>query len=492
MAISEIHRDIQEGKTTARQVLDGCLKRIKALDRGELGVNAVLTLNEEDADMRAAAVDDKVKRGERIGILEGIPMGIKDVFCTKGLRSTAASKTLDNYIPPYDATAVKKLKKAGVVIAAKTNCDEFAHGASGENSAYGPTRNPLDLERVAGGSSSGSGAIVAYKGAIAALGSDTGGSVRAPASFMGLVGLKPTYGRISRYGLMAMSSSVDTVGPIANLVEDVAIILQEICGKDSRDATSFGMAGKNFTRDFSQGIKGLKIAYPKEAIQDGLDEKVKKIFFENIEKLRREGAKITEITMPLFGEPALAAYYIIVPSEISSNLARYDGILYGKASQSGNGLKDFYTKTRTRFLGQEAKRRIMLGNFSLSSGYYDAYYNKAQKVRRLMQEEARKVFEEYDLIFTPTMTGPAFKLGEKLDPLAMYLVDLYSVYANMTGVCAVSLNGGWIENQSEGIHTTPNHKNIKGLPVGVQLMAKWWDEETLLRAAYGLEQLTEK
>jgi len=487
MTITETHRNIQEGKISAGRTLEGCLKKIKAVDQGELGVNAVLTLNEENAVMAATLVDDKVKRGEQIGILEGIPMGIKDVFCTKGLRSTAASKVLDNYIPPYDATAVKKLKEAGVLIIAKTNCDEFAHGSSGENSAYGPTRNPFDLERVAGGSSSGSGAIVAYEGAVAAVGSDTGGSVRAPASFMGLVGLKPTYGRVSRYGLMAMSSSVDTVGPIANSVEDAAIVLQEMCGKDSKDATSYGMAGKNFTRDFSQGIKGLKIAYPKEAIQEGLDDEVKKIFFENVDKLNKEGAKVTEISMPFFGERALAAYYIIVPSEISSNLARYDGILYGMTSQSGDGLKDFYAKTRTQFFGREAKRRIMLGSFSLSSGYYDAYYNKAQKVRRLMQEEAAKVFQEFDLILTPTMTGPAFKIGEKLDPLAMYLVDLYSVYANMTGICAVSLNGGWIENQPKEGYATGEHS--KGLPVGIQFMAEWWDEETLLRGAFALERL---
>lgn len=487
MTITKVHRDIQEGKISAKQVLDSCIKKIKTLDRGDLGVNAVLTLNEEEAVMKAEIVDDKVKRGEQIGILEGIPVGIKDVFATKGLRSTAASKILDNYIPPYDATAVKKLKNAGALIVAKTNCDEFAHGSSGENSAFGPTRNPLDLSRVAGGSSSGSGAIVAYEGAIAAIGSDTGGSVRCPASFLGLVGLKPTYGRVSRYGLMAMSSSVDTVGPITNTVEDAAIMLQEICGKDAKDSTSFGMAGKNFTRDFNQGIRGLKIAYPKEAIQEGLDGKVKDIFFENIEKLKKEGAQIEEISMPLFGEPTLAAYYIIVPSEISSNLARYDGILFGMATQSEDGLKDFYAHTRTQFFGKEAKRRIMLGTYSLSAGYYDAYYNKAEKVRRLIQNEARDVFGKHDLILTPTMTGPAFRIGEKLDPLSMYLVDLYSVYANMCGICAVSLNGGWVENQPAEGHAVVGQK--KGLPVGMQFMAKWWDEETLLRGAYALERL---
>lgn len=485
MTIRELHNKIQHGELSSLTITKDCLNAIERHDSGDYGINAVITINKEEALSLAGLVDEKAKRGETLGLLEGIPLGIKDVLCTKGIRTTAASKILEKYIPPYDATCVKKIKDSGGIIVAKTNCDEFAHGASGENSAYGLTRNPYDLDRVPGGSSSGSGAIVAYGGAVAALGTDTGGSSRAPASFMGLVGLKPTYGRVSRFGLIAMCSSTDTVAPITACVEDAADVLSEIAGKDSRDATSSGITGKNFARDFQRGIKGLKVCYPKQAMQEGLDAKVKDIFFRNLDILKKEGAIVEEISMPLFGDPAVAVYYIIVPSEISSNLTRFDGVLYGSREEKGEALFDMYRNTRTKYLGAETKRRIMLGNYSLSAGYYDAYYKKAQKVRSLIREEAKNIFKKYDLIATPTMATPAFKFGDKSDPLSMYLVDIYSVYANLAGICAVSLNGGWIDN-TECKKSVMLKKSV--LPVGFQFMAKWWDEETLLRAAYFLEQ----
>ena len=490
MTIVEVKKKLVNGEISCEKLVKGYLDKIKEVDSGERGINAVITLNEKEALEKAIAIDKKIKKGETLDLLEGVPIAIKDVICTKNLKTTAASKILDNFIPTYDATAVRNLKRTGAIIIAKTNCDEFAHGASGENSAYGATRNPYDLERVPGGSSSGSGAIVAYEGATAALGTDTGGSTRLPASFLGLVGLKPTYGRVSRRGLIAMCSSIDTIAPITKNVSDAAILLSIISGKDSQDSTSSGFSGKDFTRDFNKDIKGLKIAYPKEALTKGLDEKVKKIFFENLETLKAEGAKISPISLPLFGEPAVAVYYIIVPSEISSNLARFDGVGYGMRESSAKDLKDFYSKTRTRYLGKEVKRRIMLGNFSLSAGYFEAYYNKAQKVRRLIKEEAQKAFEKYDLIVTPTTATPPFKIGEKADPLSMYLVDIYSVYANLAGICAISVNGGWIDNDSKADSIFPNKK--KKLPIGFQFMAKQWDEKTLLRAAHHFEQLVSK
>ncbi|MEA3273326.1 MAG: Asp-tRNA(Asn)/Glu-tRNA(Gln) amidotransferase subunit GatA [Patescibacteria group bacterium] len=489
MTIVEVKKKLVNGEISCEKLVEDYLNRIKEVDGGEKGINAVITLNEKDAREKAVVVDKKIKKGDTLGLLEGVPIAIKDIICTNNLKTTAASKILDNFVPTYDATAVKNLKKAGAIIIAKTNCDEFAHGASGENSAYGVTRNPYDLDKVPGGSSSGSGAIVAYGGATAALGTDTGGSTRLPASFLGLVGLKPTYGRVSRRGLIAMCSSIDSIAPITENVSDAAILLSIISNKDPQDSTSSGFAGKDFTRDFNKGIKGLKIAYPKEALLEGLDEKVKKVFFENLEMLKAEGAKISPISLPLFGEPAVAVYYIIVPSEISSNLARFDGVGYGMRENLAKDLKDFYSKTRTKYLGKEVKRRIMLGNFSLSAGYFDAYYNKAQKVRRLIKEEAQKAFEKYDLIVTPTTTTPPFKIGEKADPLAMYLVDIYSAYANLAGICAISVNGGWVDNNSKAESIFPGKKK---LPIGFQFMAKQWDEETLLRVAHHFEKLVSK
>ena len=489
MTIEELKKQIHEGEVSCVKVVEDYLKRIKEAESGEKKINAVITLNEEGALKQAEVVDEKIKNKEKLGLLEGIPIAVKDVLCTKDLRTTAASKILDNFVPTYDATVVKLLKEEGAVIVAKTNCDEFAHGSSGENSAYGPTCNPFDLERVAGGSSSGSGAIVAYDGALAALGTDTGGSLRAPGSFMGLIGLKTTYGRVSRNGLIAMCSSTDTVGCLSKNVSDAALMLTAISNKDPKDSTSGGMRGKDFSIDFPKGLKGMRFAYPKEMLQEGLDKDVEKIFFENVEKLKSAGASVEEISIKTFGEPAVAAYYVVAPSEISSNLCRFDGIKYGQVVEEAGDLKEMYLKTRTKYLGPEAKRRIMLGTFSLSAGYYDAYYNHAQKIRRLMKEELKDIFKKYDIILTPTMVTPAFKIGSKADPLAMYLADIYSIYANLTGICALSVNGGWVDNKEVKDQITKDHKGQ--LPVGIQMMAEWWDEETLLRAAYCLEQLEE-
>ncbi|MBU2025202.1 MAG: Asp-tRNA(Asn)/Glu-tRNA(Gln) amidotransferase subunit GatA [Patescibacteria group bacterium] len=494
MKIVELKDRIERGETTAVKAVTECLERVAAAEEGEEKINAVITLNREQALKQAREIDEKIKRGEKPGMLGGVPVAVKDVLCTKNVKTTAASRILSDFMPTYDATCVSNLKQEGAIIVAKTNCDEFAHGASGENSAYGSTKNPLDISRVAGGSSSGSGAIVAYGGAAGALGTDTGGSVRVPASFMGLTGLKPTYGRVSRKGLIAMCSSTDTVAPIANNVEDAALLLTAISSKDSCDATSSGFRGKDFSLDLLKGLKGLKIAYPKEVFGPGLEGEVKQVFLDNLERLRGQGAKVEKISLEFLGEPAVAVYYILVPSEISSNLARFDGICFGERVKEAESLKEMYVKTRTEYLGDEVKRRIMLGNYSLSAGYYDAYYNKAQKVRRLIREEVKRVFTDYDLVITPTTIGPAFKLGQKADPLSMYLVDMYLTYASLAGIPAVSLNGGWVKNKEEGralagLEGNENRRRPGKLPVGIQLMANWWDEETLLRGAYGLEKL---
>ncbi|MBD3299744.1 MAG: Asp-tRNA(Asn)/Glu-tRNA(Gln) amidotransferase subunit GatA [Candidatus Moranbacteria bacterium] len=488
MTIKELLSKYRKKELGCQEYIKECLLKINKFEGSKYGINSVITLNDKESLKKADLVDKKIKKGGTLGKLEGVPIAVKDVICTKGIRSTGASKILDNYIPPYDATCVKRLKKEGAIIIAKTNCDEFAHGASGENSAYGPTKNPYDLERVPGGSSSGPAAIVAYGGAVAAIGTDTGGSIRCPASFCGLTGLKPTYGRASRYGLMSMCSSTDTVSPIANSSEDVALILSVICGKDGKDSTVSGFEGKDFTRDFLKRLRGIKVAYVKETMEKGLDPKIKNLFIESLKKLEKAGAKIDEISLPLSTEKAVAVYYIITPSEISSNLAKYDGIKYGMNDNEAQDLDKVYNLSRNKFIGSESKRRIILGTFALSSGYYDEYYNKAQKVRRLMKEEAADAFERFDILATPAMPMKPFKLGEKSDPLSMYLTDVNLSYASLTNICAVSVNCGWIDNDNrEAVSIIKNSKNK--LPVGIQFMAKWWDEETLLRTSYNFEKI---
>jgi aspartyl-tRNA(Asn)/glutamyl-tRNA(Gln) amidotransferase subunit A len=417
--------------------------------------------------------------------LAGIPCGVKDNICIEGLVTTAASKILEDYIAPYDATAIEKLKACDAVILGKTNLDEFAMGASTENSAFGATKNPHDLSRVPGGTSGGAAASVAADECAWALGSDTGGSVRQPSSFCGVVGFKPTYGSVSRYGLISMASSFDQIGPAAKSVEDAAIVFSRISGKDRRDSTSMNVVEKKYESLLGGAdLSGLKIGVPKEFFEsEGLDKRVEHKIREAISKYEKLGAKIEEISISNF-EYALATYYIIMPCEVSSNMARFDGIRFGQsvgAESEKTGadytLWDIYFKTRAKYLGKEVKRRIMLGTYCLSAGYYDQYYLKAQKVRALIKKELEDIFKKVDIILGPTTPTPAFKIGDKTEnPLEMYLADIYTVTANIAGVPAISVPCGTIE--ADG----------KNLPVGLQIMGKWFDEETLLNAAYFFEQ----
>lgn len=477
--IREIHENLKSGKITSLELTENYFKNIKEKDDKIL---AYLTLTKEEALQAAQAVDEKIKKGEEIDLISGIPMALKDNMCMKGVRTTASSKILDNYIAPFDATAVKKIKEKKAVILGKTNMDEFAMGASTESSAYQKTKNPLDLERVPGGSSGGSVAAVAGEMAVYALGSDTGGSIRQPSAFCGMVGLKPTYGRVSRHGLIAMASSLDQIGPITHTVEDAAIVLSRISGVDKKDATSAQSSGKLY-EDYLQGnIEGMKIGVPKEYFGNELNEEIRKLSYAALEKFKSLGAELVELEIP-HNEYALPVYYIIVPSEVSSNMARFDGIRYGlsvddgETSRIGNGsLIETYLDSREIGFGEEVKRRIMLGTYALSAGYYDAYYKKAQKVRRLLKQDFEDAFKKVDLIFSPTAPEVSFKIGEKSkDPLQMYLSDIYTVTANLIGAPAISFPIGKVED--DGIE----------LPVGGQLMGKWFGEEELLNAAHTFE-----
>lgn len=481
--IRELHEKLIKGETTSVKLTEEYFAVIEKRDKT---LNAYLTLMKEAALAQAEKVDEKIKKGEEIGILEGIPGAIKDNICIKNVRTTAASKILDNYIAPYDATVIEKLKEAGAIILGKTNLDEFAMGSSTENSAYGPTKNPYDERRVAGGSSGGSAVAVAAGEAVWSLGSDTGGSIRQPAAFCGVVGLKPTYGRVSRYGLMAMASSLDQIGPITKTVEDAAIILSIISGRDKFDATSAPGFDKKYETYLTGEIKNLKIGVVKEYMEN-LNSEMKEVIERVIEKYKKLGAEIKEIELP-YAKYALPTYYIIQPAETSSNLARFDGIKYGlrtddvqnsaleKNNDLPKNLLETYLDTRQYNLGAETKRRIMLGTYTLSSGYYDAYYLKAQKMRTLIRNDFARVFAEVDLILAPTTPTPAFKLGEKTaDPLEMYLADIFTITANIVGVPAISVSAGTMEVEG------------KNLPVGFQLMGKWFDEENLLNAAHTFE-----
>jgi len=483
--IRELHEKLISKEITATQLAEEYFARIENKDKA---IFAYLTLTKELAMEQAKKVDAKIAAREEIGILEGIPGAIKDMICVKGTRTTAASKILDNYIAPYDATVIKKLKEAGAVILGKTNMDEFAMGSSTESSAYGPTKNPHDLERVPGGSSGGSAAAVASGEAVWSLGTDTGGSIRQPAAFCGVVGLKPTYGRVSRYGAIAMGSSLDQIGPITKTVEDAAIILSIIAGQDKMDSTSAKSGDKDYTNYLTGGVKGLRIGIVKDYFQD-LSPEVRSSLEKVIEIYKKLGAEIKEIGLPM-AKYSLSAYYIIMPCEVSSNLAKFDGIKYGmrandhkdtpiEINNCDRNLIETYLDSRRYGLGAEVKRRIMLGTYALSSGYYEAYYLRAQKVRTLIKKDFEKAFQEVDLILTPTTPTPAFKLGEKTDnPLEMYLADIFTVTANIVGVPAISVPCGLVETESN-----PPRR----IPLGFQLMGKWFDEENLLRAAHVYE-----
>jgi aspartyl-tRNA(Asn)/glutamyl-tRNA(Gln) amidotransferase subunit A len=478
--IRELHEKLLAREITAVDLAQRYFDVIEA-QNGDL--NAYLTVTTDQALRDAAFVDARIAKGESIGMLAGIPGAIKDNICIAGVRTTAASKILDNFIAPYDATVIDRLKKENAIFLGKTNLDEFAMGASTENSAYGGTRNPLDKARVPGGSSGGSAVAVAGDMAVWALGSDTGGSIRQPASFCGIVGLKPTYGRVSRFGVMAMASSLDQVGPLTHTVEDAAIVLSTLSGFDIHDATTGESDAKDYTEFLDRNVKGLRIGIPKEYFTEELDPSVRGVAEQAIETFRSLGAEIVPISLPR-SRYALAVYYLVMPCEVSSNLARYDGIRFGLSlndeedSRLGtNRLLETYLDTRRHGLGTEVKRRVMLGTYALSAGYYDAYYKKAQQVRRLIREDFEQAFTNVDLIFSPTAPEVAFKFGEKSDdPLKMYLSDVYTVTANLVGVPAISFPMGTIE--SDG----------KSLPIGGQLMGKWYDEENVLRAADAFER----
>lgn len=483
--IRDLHNKLLSGEVTAVDLAKQYLQTIKEKD-GEIG--AFLTVFEEQALREAAHVDEQLARGEAIDLLAGIPGALKDNICVAGTRTTAGSKILDNYMAPYDATVVEKLKASGAVIVGKTNMDEFAMGSSTENSAYQKTKNPLDVTRVPGGSSGGSAVAVAAGEAVWSLGSDTGGSIRQPASFCGVVGLKPTYGRVSRYGLLAMASSLDQIGPFGTTVEDVAIVLSRLAGFDKHDATTAESGnGKPFEEYLTGDIKGRVIGIPKEYFSEALDPRVRKVADIATEVFKSLGATVKEISLP-HSKYALPVYYILIPSEVSSNLARFDGIKYGlsindKEDSLGesNGLLETYLDTRRIGFGAEVKRRIMLGTYVLSAGYYDAYYLKAQKVRALIKRDYEDVYKEVDVIFSPTTPEGAFTFGEKGDdPIKMYLSDIYTVTANLAGIPAISFPIGTIEEGGQM------------LPIGGQLQGKWFDEETILCMADAYERAVKK
>jgi len=416
------------------------------------------------------------------GELHGIPLAIKDNICVEGLSATAGSKILKNHRAVYDATVIKKLKKAGAFFLGKTNLDEFAMGSSTENSAFGPTKNPHDHARVPGGSSGGSAAAVAAGLAVAALGSDTGGSIRQPASFCGVVGLKPTYGRVSRYGLIALASSLDQIGPLTKNVYDAALLLNILSGRDEMDSTTARQLEHDFTAHLDKPIKGLKVAMPKEYFGEGLDGAVNNLIERAIAGLESLGAHVDQVSLP-HSPFALETYYLIMPSEASANLARFDGIRYGFSKQGGNIL-DTYLKSRSEGFGDETRRRIILGTYALSAGYYDAYYLRAQKARTLIRQDFEKVFEKFDVIVGPTTPTTAFKIGEKKGPVSMYLSDIYTVPVNLAGLPAISVPCGFIDNLPTTNYQLPTTK----LPVGLQIIGKKFDEETILRVAYNFEQ----
>jgi aspartyl-tRNA(Asn)/glutamyl-tRNA(Gln) amidotransferase subunit A len=449
---------LKNGDFTSEELFNHYQKKIKSKNKE---LNAYLTVFD---------FEDHKKSGS----LAGIPCAIKDNILIEGTRTTAASKILDNYISAYDATVIKKLKAAGVTFLGKTNMDEFAMGTSTENSAYGPTKNPLDLSRVPGGSSGGSAAAVAADLTVFALGSDTGGSIRQPAAMCGIVGLKPTYGRVSRHGLIAMASSFDQIGPLTKNVYDAAYVLNILCGQDIFDSTTVKKEVLDFTANLEKSLKGLRIGVPKEFFRAGLSAEVEDRIKESVQKFQSLGCEIIEISLPNF-EYGLAAYYIAIPSEISANLARFDGIRYGYSSKSAKNIFDTYLESRSEGFGPEPKRRIMLGTYALSSGYYDAYYLKAQKVRALIKKDFDNAFKKVDVIIGPTSPNTAFKIGEKSsDPMALYLEDIYTVSVNLAGIPAISIPCGLGKDS--------------GMPVGLQIMGNFFDETTILRAAHQFEK----
>jgi len=472
LTIHEAHQLLKDKKLSSVELTKACLKRVKEV---EPKVKALVTMTGEAALKQAEKADKRIAKGD-INPLTGVPVVIKDVLCTKGVRTTCSSKMLENFIPPYDATVVEKLNALGAVTIGKANMDEFAMGSSTEHSAFFPTHNPWDLDRVPGGSSGGSAVAVAADEGIYALGSDTGGSIRQPAGFCSVVGLKPTYGRVSRYGLVAFASSLDQIGPLTKDVTDCALVMNAIAGFDDRDSTSAPYPVPDYTKCLAADLKGLKLGVPREYFVKGMQSEVEKALKDAIKKLEELGAKVDwEATLPSTPH-ALAVYYIIAPSEASANLARYDGVKYGFSYQDADSMWEAMEKTRQYGFGDEVKRRIMLGTYALSAGYYDAYYLKAQKVRTLIRREFDQAFTKYDALITPTSPTVPFKLGEKLDdPVQMYLSDVCTLPINIAGVPGISIPAGFGD----------------GLPIGMQIIGKPFGEEAILRVAYAYEQATE-
>lgn len=467
--LAELREAIASGRIKAADLASSYFDRIEKLNAD---LNVYLSFSRERAFEQAARVDAAAAKGDPVGPLAGIPVGIKDVLVMRGAPSTAGSKILKGYHPPYDATAVARLEAAGAVLLGKLNCDEFAMGSSNENSAYGPVHNPVDLERVPGGSSGGSAAAIAANLAVATLGTDTGGSIRQPASFCGVVGVLPTYGRVSRFGLIAFASSLDRIGPFAGNVRDAATVLSVIAGHDPADATSSTKPVADYAAESDKVVEGLRIGVPTEYFGEGLDPEVRERIEQGIRSLRAAGCNVKPISLPTT-RYAIPAYYLVATAEASANLARFDGVRYGYRSPDSATLSDMYSHSRDDGFGAEVKRRIMLGTYALSAGYYDAYYLKAQKVRRLLAEEFLRAFAEVDAIVTPTAPTPAFKLGEKSgDPLAMYLADIYTVTASLAGICGVNVPCG----------STP-----AGLPVGLQVLASHFREDMAFRVARAVE-----
>ncbi len=471
LTASELSEKIKNKECSSVEATQAIFDRI---EKTEDKVNAYISLSKESALKKAQEIDEKIASGETLSDLAGIPVGIKDNIVTKDMLTTCASKMLYNFVPPYNATVMDKLEKCGIVVVGKLNMDEFAMGSSTENSYYKKTKNPNDLTRVPGGSSGGSAAAVSAGEAFLTLGSDTGGSIRQPASYCGVIGLKPTYGSVSRYGLVAFASSLDQIGPIGRSVKDVAMLYSEICGRDDKDATTAVREYPNFAKNLNGSVKGMTIGIPKEYFGDGVDNNVKESVMQAVKVLENAGATVKHISLPST-DYALSAYYIISSAEASSNLARFDGVKYGYRAENYESLTDMYERTRSEGFGDEVKRRIMLGTFVLSSGYYDAYYKRAKLLQQQISAEFAQAFSECDLIITPTAPTSAFKLGENIDdPLKMYASDICTVTVNIAGLPAVSVPCGNDDN---------------GMPIGMQMIGPKFSEQKLLDAAFSYEQL---
>jgi aspartyl-tRNA(Asn)/glutamyl-tRNA(Gln) amidotransferase subunit A len=473
LTIHELHNLLVKKEVTSREVTEALYRRIKETD-GK--IRAYLMMTEEEAFRQANQADRKIAKGEGIADLAGIPLGLKDILCIKGVRTTCGSKILENYVPFYDGTVVRKLKERDAVILGKLNMDEFAMGSSTENSGFQITRNPWDLNRIPGGSSGGSAAAVAAHECIAALGTDTGGSIRQPASCCGVVGMKPTYGRVSRYGLVAFASSLDQIGPITKDVEDCAILMNAISGYDPHDSTSINREVPDYRQSLMNDVRGIRIGIPDEYFIEGMDPDVERSVTKAIDLFKDWGAEVKRISLP-HTEYAVAIYYIIATAEASSNLARYDGVKYGLRSKGYRDLMEMYTQSRAKGFGKEVKRRIILGTYVLSAGYYDAYYRKASQVRTLIRSDFEEAFRQVDVILAPNAPTPAFRIGEKVeDPLQMYLSDIHTIPVNLAGIPGISIPCGF------------SHEN---LPIGLQIMGRHFDEGMLLRVAYTFEQKTD-